>query len=244
MILQDLMKVMEQIAPKELAEEWDNVGLLFGDPAMPLTTVVVTLDITPACIAYAKEVGAQAIVTHHPLIFSPVRSIQAPSTLYMLCMSGMAAFAAHTNLDAAQGGVNDVLAAAIGLSEVEPAFGGIGRTGVLPQAMSPRAFASLVSKAVGGAVQLREGSTEVRTVALVGGAAGDCLNEAQADAFLTGELKHNKWLETPPTLTVVAAGHYATENLVVKPLADRLQQALPTVRVEAFEDTAPYDTVL
>lgn len=243
MTIRDIMAAMEIIAPKHLAEEWDNVGLLVGDPDVAVDTVVVTLDITPEAIAFAKEQGAQLIIAHHPLIFSPVKAITAPSALHSLCTSGIAAFAAHTNLDAAAGGVNDALAATLGLVDVTEAFGGIGRVGVLPAAMAAADFAALVARCLGTAVQLREGASVVKTVALVGGAGGDYAVEAQADAFLTGEMKHHEWLEAPDALTVVCAGHYATENVVVSPLVDRLRNALPSLTVYAFRGTAPYITV-
>ncbi len=243
MTLRELMDAMQEIAPKELAEEWDNVGLLFGDAEQEIGTVVVTLDAEPSAINFAKEQGAQVIVSHHPLLFSPVRAIQAPSALYQLVSSGIACFAAHTNLDAAKGGVNDVLAETIGLQNVCEAFDGIGRVGELPDALSPEAFAKAVGDVLGTSVQVRVGDKPIRTVALVGGAGGDYVADAQADAYLTGELKHHEWLEVPDGLTVVAAGHYATEVVIVERLAERLQEAFPQLRVLAYKGTAPYSVV-
>ncbi len=243
MTVRDIMTAMEVIAPKTLAEEWDNVGLLFGDPDAAVTTVAVALDITPEAVAFAKENGAQMIVAHHPLIFAPVKAITAPSALHALCQSGIAGFAAHTNLDAAAGGVNDTLAAVIGLADVKEAFGGIGRVGMLPEEMTAESFAAMVADRLGTAVQLRAGTNAVKTVALVGGAGGDFVTETDADAYLTGELKHHEWLMVPPSLTVVAAGHYATENVVVPALAERLHDALPSLQVLPFMGTAPYVTV-
>ncbi len=240
MILKELMNTMETIAPKALAEEWDNVGLLFGDESAVIDTVVVALDVTRDAIRFAKEHGAQVIVSHHPLIFSPVRAVRAPSTLYTLATSGIACFAAHTNLDAAAGGVNDALAAVIGLQNVREAFGGIGRVGEFLEAMTPAAFASLVGQALDTKVQIKEGANAIRTVALVGGAGGDYVAECEADAYLTGELKHHEWLEIPDGLTVAAAGHYATEVVVVKPLAERLRASCPNLRIVTYEGTAPY----
>ncbi len=243
MTIWDVMAAMQTIAPKELAEEWDNVGLLYGDANAAVDTVVVTLDITEEAVAFAENVGAQLIVTHHPLIFSPVKAITAPSALYTLCASGIAAFAAHTNLDAASGGVNDVLAQALGLTDVKEAFGGIGRVGTLPASMTAAAFAAMVGERLHTAVQLHEGDQPIRTVALVGGAGGDFVAEVPADAYVSGEIKHHEWLCVPPSLTVVCAGHYATENVVVTPLAKRLKEALPALSVHVFEGQAPYTTV-
>lgn len=241
MILRELMACMQTVAPAELAEDWDNVGLLVGDPDKEIDTVVVTLDAEASAIAYAKEQDAQVIVSHHPLIFSPVRAITAPSALYTLATSGIACFAAHTNLDAAKGGVNDALAEKLGLSNVKEAFGGIGRVGELPETRSPQEFAELVKQTLGAGVQFKNGGKPVRTIALVGGAGGDFVAACEADAYLTGELKHHEWLDISDGLTVVAAGHYATEVVVVKPLAARLQEVFPQLRVLAYEGTAPYE---
>ncbi len=243
MTIRDLMEFMDTFAPSALAAEWDNVGLLVGDPDAALSRVVVSLDITEEAIAFARAQGAELILAHHPLIFSPVRRMLAPSPLYQLASSGIAAFAAHTNLDAAEGGVNDALAAVLGLRDVTAAFDGIGRVGVLAEPLSPAAFAALVKERLGTSVQWRAGKGEIRTVALVSGGGGDYACEAKADAFVTGEMKHHEWLALPAPLTAVVAGHYATENVVVEPLCARLREAFPALSVLAFHGTAPYQTI-
>lgn len=243
MTIRDLTAFMETLAPAALAEEWDNVGLLVGDADRALTRVVVALDITEDTIAFAQEQGAELIVAHHPLIFSAVKRVLAPSPLYRLAASGIAAFAAHTNLDAAAGGVNDALCEAIGLTDVREAFGGIGRVGTLAAPLSPCAFAELVGGRLNTPVQLREGTKTVRTVALVSGAGGEYAADAEADAFLTGEMKHHEWLALPHGLTVAAAGHYATENVIVAPLCERLREAFPALTVLPFYGEAPYRTL-
>lgn len=242
MILRELMAYMETVAPQALAEEWDNVGLLIGDPEKEITTVVVALDADKATVRFAKEAGAEAIVSHHPIIFNPVCCITAPSALYELASSGIALFAAHTNLDAAAGGVNDALAAALGLQRVA-AFGELGRAGELPEALSPAAFAAHVNKVLCTRVQWRDGGSPIKTVALVGGAGGDFIPGVTADAYVTGEVKHHEWLEIPEGLTVAVGGHYHTEVVVVKPLAEKLQAAFPSVRVIPFTGEAPYQTL-
>ncbi len=242
MILQELMDYMETIAPTALAEEWDNVGLLVGDAAKPIKTVVVALDADREAIAFAKRENADVIVSHHPLIFSPVRAVTAPSALYDLAASGMALYAAHTNLDAAQGGVNDALATTLGLLAVEP-FAGLGRVGELPAAMDAAAFAAHVNKALGTRVQMKAADRPIKTVAVVGGSGGDFISDVMADAYVTGEMKHHEWLAVPPHMTVIVGGHYHTEAVIVEPLCERLQTAFPTLRVIAYRGCAPYETV-
>ena len=239
----DVADAMESIAPAALAEEWDNVGLLFGDREATVDTVVLALDVTPDALRFAIDNGAQMIVTHHPVLFRPVDRIVAPSMLYQLVTSGIAAFAAHTNLDAAAGGVNDRLAETLGLVDVKEAFGGIGRVGTFKEPMTPTAFAELVKNKLGTAVQLHEGSRAVSTVAMVGGAGGEYAFETEADAFLTGEMKHHEWIALPDTLTVAVAGHYATENVVLSSLYDRLVKVFPTMKLLRFDGCAPYRTV-
>lgn len=243
MKLRELIAYLDAVAPRELAQEWDNVGLLCGDPDRDVNTIVVSLDADRQALGFAKEQGADVIVSHHPLIFSPVRAVTAPSVLYDLLSSGIASFAAHTNLDAAVGGVNDALAAVLGLENVEEAFGGIGRVGSLKTTMSPRAFAEHVANVLGTRVQWKSGNADIKTVALVGGSGGDFACDLQADAFVTGEMKHHEWLALPEKLTAVVAGHYATEAVIVEPLSRRIREAYPDCRVLSFVGNAPYQTL-
>ena len=243
MTVSQIIQIMETKAPAALAEEWDNVGLLVGDPRAEVSTAVITLDVTEEVLSFAKEQGAELIIAHHPLIFSPVKRVLSPSVLYKAALNGVAVFAAHTNLDAADGGVNDALAAVLGLSDVETAFDGIGRVGVLPATMTANAFAALVKERLHTPVQMRAGTRDIRTVGLVGGAGGDYAEMCEADAFVTGEIKHHEWLALPADLTVVAAGHYATEVVVVEPLTAYLKKQCPCVQVLSFIGTPPYTTI-
>ena len=120
---QTIIDWMEQLAPKRLAEEWDNVGLLVGSPSHKVERVLVALDATDNIIDYAIEQGAEMIVAHHPFLFRPMKQIRTDwaqgAMIEKLLKNGIAVYAAHTNLDIAEGGVNDVLAERIGLTEVE-----------------------------------------------------------------------------------------------------------------------------
>ena len=246
MTVRDVIDYMETIAPPGLAAEWDNVGLLCGDPNAPVTAVVTALDATPAVIAYAQSVGAGLIITHHPAIFAPLSSLPADHPVYQAAAAGIALYAAHTNLDAAAGGVNDVLAAAIGLQNVQPAFDGMGRVGELLVPCSPEEWAAQVANALHTSVQWRAGNRPVARVAICSGAGGEFAAEAAAlvaDAFLTGEMKHHEWLEAPHDLTMCVAGHHATEVPVVPVLAAKLRERFASLKVEAFDDRPPYQTM-
>lgn len=123
--LQQICRFMEQWAPPALAEEWDNPGLLV-DAGSLVRRVLVTLDITPAVVEEAHRLGCQLVVSHHPVIFKPVRRLQSADAAFLLARYGISALCAHTNLDAAEGGVNDVLAGLLELEDVQP-LEGLGR---------------------------------------------------------------------------------------------------------------------
>ncbi len=120
----DIMRIIDNMAPGRLAEEWDNVGLQYGDPDRPVSTVLVALDPTFKAIETAAQTGAQMLVTHHPLIFKPLKQIDTRSfagrVIDFAARNHIAVYCAHTNLDSAAGGVNDVLARMVGLESVRP----------------------------------------------------------------------------------------------------------------------------
>lgn len=242
MTLREIVDEMERIAPSSLAEEWDNVGLLCGGMSAYVDTVAVALDATPDIIASAKETGAQLLIVHHPPIFRPIRALSPADPVYQAVKCDLALFAAHTNLDAAENGVNDCLASALELRECVPA-GKFSRFGKLPKALTPKAFADTVAEALHTAVQIREGASPVRTVLVSSGAGAESIANAPADAFVTGEIKHHEWLAAPAGMTVLAAGHYATEQVVVRPLCERLQTCFRGLRVFSLTGRAPYETV-
>ena len=115
MTIEDVCAFLGQMAPEDTAEAWDNPGLLVTGRCRELSAVLVTLDVTPAALEEAEREGAGLIVSHHPVIFDPLRRLDAEEMPYRLAAAGIAAYAAHTNLDKAPGGVNDTLAALLGL---------------------------------------------------------------------------------------------------------------------------------
>lgn len=239
----DILAFLEALAPPETAESWDNPGLLADGGERETDAVLVTLDITSAAIKAAQAAGASLIVSHHPVLFTPVRRLAAGEVLYELVQAGLSAYAAHTNLDKAAGGVNDRLAQRLGLEEVKPAPDGLCRIGRLSRPMEAAAFAAHTAACLGTAVRF-SGSGPVSRVGVCGGAGG---GEALAlagriDAFVTGEVKHHEWLAAAAAgMSLVDAGHYATEAPVVEALAARLREAFPALRVEAFTGAPPYE---
>ena len=120
---QTIISIMEKLAPKNLAEEWDNVGLQVGDPRKEITGILVTLDVTPEAVSEAVKLGANLIVSHHPLIFKPIKNVRYDlahgNLLSEIIKNDINVYCAHTNLDSAMEGVNHVLAELVGLHEVE-----------------------------------------------------------------------------------------------------------------------------
>ena len=241
MLLQDILALFEQKAPKITAEEWDNVGLLVDCGQTNITKAVVALDATPAALAFAAENGAQLLVTHHPIIFSPLTVLSHTHPAAVALTSGVSVLSLHTNLDKAAGGVNDTLAEKLGLQNVAVTADGMTRTGTLSAPLCAADFAALCAEKLDTPVTYC-GNKQVKTVAVCGGSAGSGVFTATADAYVTGEIKHHEWLAANETgLVAVAAGHYATENPVVDALCNWLSGTDMTIL--PFYDHAPYKGV-
>lgn len=233
MQLTDWISAMERIAPSELACEWDNVGLLVSPAHTDIRKVLVALDCTAETAAEAADGQYDLLLTHHPQFFKPLRRIlsDTPDTApaYRLIRGGVGHYAAHTNFDAAPGGVNDVLAGLLHMPETER-FGEFGRIGTLSEPMTLAAFTAWMRGLFGDSVHTA-GNPEatVRRVACVGGSGCSELEAAVAagaDTFLTGECKHSDALRARLLpIAVVAAGHYETEHAALPALIDRLQQS-------------------
>ena len=245
MKISDVFQLLQQKAPFEAAEPYDNCGLLVGDANGTVDTVVVTLDITHDAIDEALRCGAQLIVSHHPVIFEPLRALTAGTIPYRLAQHGIAAICAHTNLDRAVDGVNDCLATRLGLTDLRLGPDEMCRIGRLPQPLSADQFGKLVAETLHTAVRIKAGTDSISTVALCGGGAGDRVLPllAEADAALTGEVKHHVWLEVPPAKTMVDGGHYATEVVVTDRLVTWLKTVFPTLTVVLHRGEAPYQTI-
>ena len=240
--IHDIESALYALAPKALAAEWDNVGLLAGSADREVRNVLVALDITEPVVDEAERMGVDLIVSHHPVIFHPVKSItdRDPSgrLLIRLVRSGTGAVCMHTNLDAVQGGVNDALASALGLQDAAPvAEGGIARIGTLPETMALPGFLARVKNALRpNGIRYVDGGRPIRKVAAGGGACGDFLWEAAAlgcDAFVTADLKYNHFLDAGVLgLTVIDAGHFPTEDVVCPMVVRYLREKFPEVQVE------------
>ena len=248
--VQSIADALNRWAPSKLAEEWDNVGLLTGDPSAGVEKILVCLDAGLGAIERAVEIGAQMIVAHHPMIFRPIKNIRLDRPLgrrlSLLLKNDIAVFAAHTNLDSALDGVNDVLASKLGLIEVKPLGEAsdepsLGRLGRLVEPMSAAEFAAHVKRALGADyVRLSDaGSFEIKKVGICGGAGADFIMRAKfygADAFVTGDVKyHEAQTAIDNGIHVIDAGHFATEHPIVEVIAARLRAEFDSIEIIEFD---------
>ena len=242
----DILRFIETVAPPYMKESWDNVGLNCGHMDRSVTKILVALDPFAHVCQEAKEIGADLLVTHHALIWRPGfvtdANTQGRNTLFLI-ENGIAHINAHTNLDQAPGGVNDVLAAKLGLENVEiinPRDGiGLMRCGDVA-AQSLESFLNAVKTNLGcEGLRYVDGGKPVRKVAVGGGScAGGMLEaiDAGCDTFVTADIKYNQfWDAHDLGLNLIDAGHFHTENPVVAVLADKIAAAFPDVDVKISE---------
>lgn len=250
--VRDVYHVLFAAAPDYMKMDWDNVGLLCGRWEAPVSRILVALDPSPEAIQEAIGQDCQLLVTHHPLIFSAPKGINAVNedtivgrSLLALIENHIAAINLHTNLDCAPGGVNDVLARKLGLRDVtvlnptgtdeQGRPYGLIRMGTVDISTLPD-FAVRVKQALGCAgVRFSDGNRPVRKVAVGGGSCGGAMDEVLAagcDTFVTADLKYNQFLDAPELgLNLIDAGHFETEHPVCAHLCGILTSGVPEVTV-------------
>lgn len=248
--VQDIYEFLDTVCPYALAEPWDNAGLNVGYRSRKVQKVLVALDLTMQAILTAKEKGCELIITHHPLLFDATKQINSDTAegrrVLALAANNIAHIACHTNLDAAQGGVNDVLAEICGLQDTDVfcGFGRIGNTETTLSALAERLKDALHTDRC-QAVCCQE---SVRRVAIVGGAGGGFLEEPFAlqagDTYITGEAKHHQFLIAKEQgVNLLVLGHYETEYPVLAPLTEKLRTAFPDITFEQMSFEAPTENL-
>ncbi|UOQ58635.1 Nif3-like dinuclear metal center hexameric protein [Leucobacter allii] len=248
-----LREAAESLWPAATAESWDRVGLVSGDDAQPLARVLLAVDAVDATVTEALDWGADALITHHPLLLRGIHSVAEDTAkgalLARLIRGGCALLAAHTNADQPAGGVSAVIAERLGLVSPEPIVPhpadptiGIGRVGLLAAPESLRAFAervaSVLPPTVSGVRVAGDPERRVRRVALLGGAGDSLLDHPAvrgADVYLTSDLRHHPAQESLEASAVsdgpalVDVAHWASESLWLEGAASRLASLLPGV---------------
>lgn len=230
--VQQVYDFINERAPFEMQLAFDNSGLLVGHPDNEVTGVHFALDVTNHVIDEAIANGANLIVTHHPMMFSAIkRLVETGHEARLLCQlirAGISLISAHTNLDQAPGGCNDVLAQTIGLTDIEGE--GFVRVGALPRPIAADELAAHISEKLGDIVRVMgDPSAVITRVGMCSGSGADEWPAAAAigaQAFLTGEVKHHIALEAADAgVVMLEAGHHATEEPGIFALAKALQMS-------------------
>ncbi len=256
----DFVKAVESIAPLGLAYDWDNSGLILRC-SNEAKRVLITLDVTNATADEAEKLSCDMILSHHPLIFEPVKTMSidkaADAVIMRLVRSGISLYAAHTSYDRAGGGICDTLAKSLGLSQTEAVPGAgedLMRIGYLQNPMDKGAFLEHVkqSLAVGTLRVSRSNAEKISRVAAVGGSGGSFIEAAKqsgADALVTGESKHHHFIEAEFNgVLLVEAGHYETERCFTEEVFMSLQSRLNELQLSlelfrANSAQSPYEYI-
>ena len=221
----DILAFVETLAPRYMQYEWDNTGLLCGSRSQEVKKILVALDAFEGVCREAKEFGADLLLTHHPLIFDAPKAICDESdmgrAIMLLIQNGISAVNAHTNLDCAPGGINDTLAAILGLQNIEIVDPkgtdvpyGLLRIGNVPQQPLP-AFLAHVKERLGcEGLRYADGGRPVSRVAVGGGSCGSDLPDAAkagCDTFVTADVKYNQFNDAQAMgINLIDAGHFCT----------------------------------
>lgn len=241
----EIEQAIFDIAPRECAQEWDNVGLLVGRPERGVQKVLVALDITESVIEEAARWGAELIVSHHPVIFHGQKRVTTGDAvgqrLLVLIEHGISAVCMHTNLDCAEGGVNDVLAHSLGIQNPERFTGeGVGRCGWLGEPVDLPAFLKRVSMSLSpNGIRYADAGRPVHRVAVGGGSCGefeDAAIAAGCDTFVTSDLSYHQFVDAKSKgINLIDAGHFPTEDVICGPLIDYLYERFPELEIRKSE---------
>lgn len=246
--VKNIYDYINSVAPFDTMEQWDNSGFLVGDFRKEIKKAVVTLDVTKSVAEYAKSVGADLIISHHPIIFSGVKSIKKGSALYTVVNSDIAVISAHTNFDIAKNGINTKLCEVLGLDDVKQIENSFISYGSLDCEMSIDDFAQYVSDTLDvSGIRYTDTETPIKTVAVGGGACEEFAELAfdYADCFLTGDMKYHQMLDfAEQNKTVISAGHFETESLPFKMFTEDLKKVFTDVEFIWGNQQNPVHTVI
>lgn len=248
----EIYDYINEIAPFETALSFDNVGLLVGNKDSEVSKVLLALDINRNVCKEAVSLGAELIISHHPIIFKPLKSINFDTATADLITNRISAICAHTNLDVAPKGVNFQLASKLRLTQLTPLTyeedKPMGLVGYLKNEMTPSAFASFVKENLNcRGLRYTSANKKIKKVAVCSGSGGSFVEEAykhSVDTFVTGEIKHSDILKANELgISVVDTGHYKSENVIIEPLKNMLSEKFPKINFfisQSFSDNMKY----
>lgn len=247
MKIRELYEKLSEYFPRELSCSWDNDGLMCTpDSEREVKRALCALDVTEGIVDYAIENNFDLIISHHPLIFHPLKSVNdldtpAKKVIKLIC-NGISVFSFHTRADCAEGGVNDALVSILGLQNVESfGEGGMGRIGELKAPVSLTEFAKEVKASLSAPYVNYVGEKTVFRVAVLGGGGDDFVDAARAagaDTYLSGELSYHILLDAPEKeINLIEAGHFYTEKYITARFTEILQKICPQIETEIKDST-------
>lgn len=245
----NVCQFLEQFAPPHLAEPWDNVGLIVGRRARPVSTILTCLTLTEDVADEAIKSRVNLIVTHHPILFRATKRICEDSTegriLLKLMETGIAVYSPHTSFDSASAGINQKFAENLGLEEIQPirpstidGSVGAGRFGSLRTQPTPDEFAKKILSTLNSThLEACWANPKISRIAVACGAAAEFLTDAiqmKCDTLITGEARFHAILESRSAgVNLILTGHYFSEKRAVEQLAASIQQQFPSATVFA-----------
>ncbi|MBR7132609.1 MAG: Nif3-like dinuclear metal center hexameric protein [Clostridia bacterium] len=235
MTVNEIYSFLNGIFPTDTACDFDNPGLLVGNPESEVTAALIALDCTLKTVETAKENNCNLIITHHPIIFEPLKKVTKGSIVFELVSNGIAVISMHTNMDMGENGVNDCLCNALEFTDIKPIIaedGYILKCGKTP-VRTAVSFAAFIKSKLGGCVKFVDGNRKISNVLVCSGSGGDFINEAIKggfDAFVTADIKHHHFLMAADRgISLFDAGHFNTEDVIVEPLKALLSEKFPDI---------------
>lgn len=245
--VKNIYDYINSIAPFDKQEEWDNSGHLIGDFRKEVKRAVLSLDCTKRVCNFARDIGADLVISHHPVIFNPIYDIKSDTAVFTLLSNGIAQISAHTNFDVSEQGINFNLAKILNVKN--PAFidNSFIVIGELENEMSIDDLAEFISDCLNVAgIRYTDTDKIIKTVALGGGACSEYMEEAlnKADCFVTGDLKYHDMLDACENgKAVISAGHFETENAPFLMLKDKLEHIFTDVEFICAPVENPVKTI-
>ncbi len=243
MTVRNIFDFLDKLYPVNTACDFDNPGILIGDSEQTVTKALVSLDCTLHTVEVAKQSGCELIITHHPVIFHPLKNLLKGSVAYELAKSGIAIISMHTNLDVGDGGVNDCLANVLKLENIKSVIASDGYIlkGGSFSTKTAQEFADYLKDKLGGRIKFVNAEKPIKNILLCGGSGGDYIYEAKKqgfDALVTADIKHNFFLEAKDLgISLFDAGHFNTEDIVVEPLKELLKKEFPEIHFSSDHTT-------
>ncbi len=246
MTVNNILEFLSEKYPLDTACDFDNVGLLVGDKNAAVTKAVICLDCDINAVNYAKSIGTELIITHHPVIFSGLKSILAGGVVYELVKSDISVISMHTNLDIAVGGVTENLCEAIGLKNVKPfmAHDGFLIREAECDINDADKLAEHIKRKLCTAVRYADSGKAICRVLVCSGSGGNYLGDVISggyDALISADIKHNVFIDAVNSgVAVFDAGHYQSENVIIKPLGILLSSNFSDIEFEYYNNNIKF----